>query len=264
MAETSVNWSVGAVLQPRFSSKTSISLAVDYFDIKVENGVASLGGATIINRCYTATDFTPTGGFCRFVTRDPNQVITVTSGFVNLSTDVVKGFEFTGRFATDLFGGRFTLNANVTKYTEQSDRVFAEEILLDSNGTLNVPDWVGTFDATYRTGKTTLRYGLSWFDSSSGTYEFNSLSRTTGLIDEARLQTLRDFYKLEVPDYFLHTISAQFNVSDDFEFTLGVRNLFDKEPPKVTAFYTVQGNAPLYSGYDYTGRQFFVNTTFKF
>jgi iron complex outermembrane recepter protein len=263
-AETSRNWSVGAVLQPRISSTTTLALAVDYFDIKVSNGVSALAGGTILNRCYNDVDFNPTEGFCRFVTRDTNNILSVTSGFVNLSEDIVKGYEFTGRFGTELFGGRFTFNANVTKYTEQSDRTFPEEILLDSNGTLNVPDWVGDFNATYRTGDVTFRYGVSWFDSSSGTAVYNQTSRTTGVVNQANVDSLNEFYQIEVPDYFQHSASVQFNMTDKFELTLGVRNLLDKDPPQVTTYYTTIGNAPLYSGYDYTGRQWFVNTNFKF
>lgn len=263
-AETSTNWSVGVVLQPEISATTSFSLAVDYFDIKVENGVTALGGGTIINRCYTSQDFGAGEPFCDFVSRNANNVLSVTSGFVNLATDVVKGYEATARFATEVFDGRFVANANVTKYTEQSDRVFPEEVLLDANGTLNVPDWVGSFDASYRTGPVTLRYGLTWIGGSEGTPEFQSTSRLTGEIDEDELQAIRDAVITDVDDYFLHTISAQFNVSDRFEMTVGVRNLLDTEPPVVSAYYTVIGNAPLSSNYDYTGRQYFVNTTFKF
>ena len=263
-AETSRNWSVGAVVQPRISSTTTLALAVDYFDIKVSNGVSALSGTTILNRCYNDVDFNPSEGFCRFVSRDANNILSVTSGFVNLSEDIVKGYEFTGRFATDLFGGRFTFNASLTKYTEQSDRTFPEEILLDANGTTNVPDWVGNFDATYRTGATTFRYGVSWFDSSSGTAEYNQTSRTTGVVNQANVDQLNEFYQIEVPDYFLHSASVQFDIAEKFEMTLGVRNLFDKQPPKITTYYTTIGNAPLYSGYDYTGRQWFINTNFKF
>lgn len=263
-AETSRNWSVGAVAKPDLGGTTTLALAVDYFDIKVENGVSALSGTTILNRCYNDTDFDPNAGFCRFVERDGNNILTVTSGFVNLSEDVVKGYEFTGRFATTIFDGRFTLNANVTKYTEQSDRTFPEEILLDANGTLNVPDWVGNFDATYRKGPVLLRYGVEWFDESAGTAEYNQTSRTTGVVNQANVETLNEFYKIEVPAYFLHSASVQFNVTDDFEMTVGVRNIFDTDPPRVTTYYTTIGNAPLYSGYDYTGRTWFVNTNFKF
>ena len=263
-AETSTNWSVGAVLQPRIAAGTTLALAIDYFNIEVTNGVSALSGTTILNRCYNDVDFNPTGGFCRFVTRDANQALTVTSGFVNLATDVVKGYEASARFATDLFGGRLTINANVTKYTEQSDKVFPEEILLDSNGTLNVPDWVGSGDVSFRSGPVTARYGITWFDGSSGTAEYQQTSRTTGVVNQANVDILNTFYQIEVPSYFLHNASVQFNVNKKFELTMGVRNLFDTEPPKVTVYYTTIGNAPLYSGYDYTGRQFFVNTTFKF
>lgn len=263
-AETSTNWSVGAVVQPPLGGTTTLALALDYFDIQVENGVTSLGGATILSRCYSDTDFDPNAGFCQFVSRDANQVVTVTSGYVNLSEDIVKGFEFTGRFATDLFGGRLTLNGSLTRYTEQSDRIFPEEILLDANGTLNVPDWVGTFDATYRTGSVLLRYGFEWSDSSSGTAVYQQTSRTTGEVNQTNVDILNEQYRIEVPDYWLHSASVQFDVTERFEMTVGVRNLFDTDPPEVTTYYTVIGNAPLYSGYDYTGRQYFVNANFKF
>lgn len=263
-AETSTNWSIGAVVTPRLSNTVSLNFALDYFDITVENGVTSLGGGTILSRCFNEVDFDPNEGFCRFVKRDANNILTVTSGFVNLATDKVKGFEFQGRVSADVFGGRFTFNANVTKYTEQSDRVFPEEFLLDANGTLNNPDWVGSFDATYRKGAVLFRYGIEWFDSSSGTFAFNAKSRQTGLVDPLLEQQLRDDFILEVPDYFLHSTSIQFSISEKFEATFGIRNLFNTEPPKVSARVNVVGNAPLYSGYDYTGRQFFMNTTFKF
>ena len=264
-AETSRNWSTGVVVRPKLGGSTSLAFALDYFDIKVSNGVSSLSGSTILSRCYTATDFDPAAGFCRFVSRDANKILTVTSGYVNLSTDIVKGFEFNARFATDLFGGRISLNSNVTKYTEQSDKVFQEEFLLDSNGTLGVPEWVGTLDATYRKGKVTFRYGVSWLKGSSGTYEYLATSRTTGEVNTALAQQYRDSYMLEVPDYWLHTASLQFNVTEKFEITAGVRNLFNAGLPQITAgAYNVTGNAPLYSGYDYVGRTFFMNTTFKF
>lgn len=263
-AETSTNWSVGAVIKPRISATTTLAFAVDYFNIKVTNGVSALSGTSILSRCYNAQDFDPNGGFCRFVKRDANQAITVTSGYVNLATDVVKGFEGSLRFSTDVLGGRLTLNANVTKYTEQSDKTFPEEILLDSNGTLNVPDWVGSGDVSFRSGPVTARYGITWFDGSSGTAVYNQTNRTTGAVNQANVDTLNEFYVIETPAYFLHNASVQFNVNKKFELTMGVRNLFNTEPPKVTVYYTTIGNAPLYSGYDYTGRQFFVNTTFKF
>lgn len=266
-AETSKNWSVGVVARPPIpASIGQLSLALDYFNIKVENGVSDLSGETILNRCYTAENFDPNAGFCRFVTRDSNNALTVVSSFVNLSESIVKGYEFNGRFSTKAVGpGTLILNANVTKYTEQSSRLFPEEFLADANGIVSTPDWVGNFDATYATKHITFRYGLDWIGGSKGkTYKYLAFDNLTGEVDPATEQFYRDNYLLDTKDYFLHNASVQFDVSDRFEFTVGVRNLFDKAPPRITSgIFNAVGNAPLYSGYDLVGRSFFANVNVK-
>jgi outer membrane receptor protein involved in Fe transport len=263
-AETSKNWTVGAVFQPRLGSGLSLALSADYFDIKVSNGVESLGGATILDRCYSAEDFDPAQSFCAFVNRNANNQLQVTSGFINLSENIVKGYEFNARLGFDLLGGRMLLNANAVKYTEQSDRLFPEEVLLDRNGIYDTPDFVGSFDATYRRDAVTLRYGFTFLDASSGTYDYFATSRLDGTVDPATVQDLRDTYILEVPAYFLHNASVQFNAAERLQFTVGVRNIFDTEPPRISAAVTTIGNAPLTSLFDFQGRTFFVNTTVNF
>lgn len=266
-AETSKNWSVGTVVRaPIPASIGTLALSLDYFNTKVENGVSDLAGGTILNRCYAAENFNASEGFCRFVTRDANNALSVVSSFVNLSEDIVKGYEFNGRFTTRLLGpGALTLNANLTKYTEQSSRLFPEEFLTDANGIVTQPDWVGNFDATYATRRITLRYGLDWVGGDrSKTYNYFAFDNLTGITDPDLVQEYKDVYFLETKDYFLHNASVQFNVADRYEFTVGVRNIFDKAPPRITnvGFNTV-GNAPLYSGYDLVGRSFFANVNFK-
>lgn len=265
-AETSTNWSVGAVARPPIpQSIGTLSLSLDYFDIKVENGVQDLSGGAILNRCYSATNFSPTDGFCRFVQRDASNRLTVTSSYVNLSQDIVKGWEFNGRFASDIGPGRFTLNANITKYTEQSTKVFEEEFLTDANGVYFAPDWVGNFDATYAFDGVTLRYGIDWIDGDEegSAYDYYAFDNLTGEVDQDLKQSYLDSFYLYVPDYFLHNASVQFDI-DNFEFTAGVRNIFNTAPPRITAAVTTIGNFPLYSGYDYRGRTFFANAAFKF
>ncbi len=266
-AETSTNWSVGGVINPPLpTSVGTLSLSLDYFDIKVENGVQDLAGGTILTRCYSDPNFDPNAGFCRFVERDQNNALSVTSSFVNLSEDIVKGYEFNGRYSRDMLGGRLVLNANVTKYTEQSTRLFPEEFLTDANGIVTAPDWVGNFDATMVFDRFTIRYGVDWTDGDSNrTYEYFAFDEQTGITDPDLVQAYRDAYLLEVDDYFLHNASVQFNVADRFELTVGVRNIFDTAPPRITAIgFSTVGNAPLYSGYDYRGRTFFAAANFDF
>lgn len=266
-AETSKNWTVGAVVSPRLPRAIgSLSLSLDYFNVKVDNGVSDLDAGTILGRCYSDANFSPTAGFCRFVQRDTNQALTVTSSFVNLSQNIVKGYEFNARYARDVFGGRFVFNASVTKYTEQATRLFPEEFLTDSNGIVTSPDWVGNFDASYTHGPVTVRYGLDWIGGDhEKTYKYFAFDNLTGTSDPALVQSYKDNYYLEANDYFLHSLSVQFDVNKKYQFTLGVRNLLNTAPPRISAIgFTTIGNAPLYSGYDYVGRSFFVNTNIKF
>ena len=69
-----------------------------------------------------------------------------------------------------------------------------------------------------------------------------------------------------MPDYWLHTASLRFEPSNRYSLTLGIRNVFDKKPPKITAedpFVNTIANVPLQSGFDVRGRTFFVNAQAK-
>lgn len=264
-AETSKNLSYGMIVTPPLpSSLGRLSMAADFFSIKVQNGVARAGANAILNRCYEAPSFNPTQGFCRLVSRDANFRLTVNNNYVNLSNDQVKGIEFNVRYENDIGPGTFVLNALVTKFTNQASKLFADDPLNNANGTIGQPDWTGSFDAKYRVGRVAVRYGLDWVGGDkTRTYNFIALDGN-GVVDPDTLQFLKDNYKLTVPDYFTHDLSVQFD-ADTFEMTAGVRNMFDKKPPRISADnYNLIGNAPLYSGYDYTGRTFFVNVSTKF
>ena len=73
-----------------------------------------------------------------------------------------------------------------------------------------------------------------------------------------------DFYKLYTDDFFLHALSARY-AADNWSVTGGVRNLTNETPPVISnGVINTVGNAPLYSGFDYFGRSFFVNFTKEF
>ena len=68
---------------------------------------------------------------------------------------------------------------------------------------------------------------------------------------------------LEVGDYQEHYMSVRYT-TDRWQVTGGVRNLFDEEPPTISqGYHNRVGNAPLYSGYDYFGREAFVQLVYS-
>jgi outer membrane receptor protein involved in Fe transport len=254
-AETSKNSTIGLVLQPDLGTgRGDLSIAIDYFDIQVNNGVSRVGGQAILNRCYDDPQFRAGGSFCKLV--DPraasSQALTVKNGFVNLATDFVQGYDLTARYTNNVGPGKLRLNLNVTKFDTQSSRLYPEDPLDDVNGTLNNPKWSGGLDVNYDFKAWRFFYGIDWIQGTSS-YAYYGEDPATST------------FQLAVPSYILHTAAVRYK-ANTWEATVGVRNLLDKKPPQISAQagYSKVGNAPLYSGYDYVGRTMYVNLSKSF
>ena len=256
-AETSENKSFGIIFQPELvTGWGDLSLAVDRFDIKVDNGVASIGGASILSKCYDDPAFRAGGSFCRLVSARAagTNALIITNGFVNLATDVVRGTDITARYTNNIGTGRLRTNLSLTRYDETSNKLYATDPLVDNNGTLTNPSWSGALDVNYTVQGWNYYYGLEFVGATSS-YEYLSQNPDTST------------YKLDTPSYILHSASLQYkDTVGKWSATLGVRNIADAKPPVISAQapYNRVGNAPLYSGYDYMGRRVFLNVSKSF
>ena len=259
-AETSTALTAGIVFQPEFPEWFGdLSFAADYYDIQVDNGVTRLSGGQVINLCYgsLASDFQARNGWCNLVTRGANNGLSVTTGYVNISTSKVRGWDFTTRYVRDIGPGTFRATALVTNFMEQSGRTFPDDPIVNWTGTLNSPQYTGNLDLAYTFRNWMVRYGLEWVDGMDS-YDYYADG------DPDLRQQYVDFYKLYTDDFFLHALSARY-AADNWSVTGGVRNLTNETPPVISnGVINTVGNAPLYSGFDYFGRSFFVNFTKEF
>lgn len=253
-AETSKALTFGGVLEPRLGeSFGNLSLAVDYFRVKIDNGVAQLSAATVLAQCYNNIQRTTCDS--GLITRSPytgpgTGALRVIQSYVNISDAKAEGIDFTLRYTREMFGGEFRIGAQATKFISRYSRTLPTAQIFELIGQLENPEWTGSFDAGFRKDGWNLRYGVEWVGPTDSN-EYYSLPANGGFTYER--------YKWNTPDYFLHTANVRYDMKN-YSFSLGVRNIFDTEPPKITQGYTnfVAGNAPLYSGYDIRGRQVFV------
>jgi iron complex outermembrane receptor protein len=256
-AETSEAVTAGLVFQPEFGvGFGDLSVAADYFDIEVQNGVSLLTSAQILSLCYgqSQAEFSSGAGYCAFVQRAANNALTVTTGYLNVARDKVRGWDFNLRYSRDIGQGEFVANAQVTRFLEQGGQSLPTIEYRDFNGTIGAPEYTGSLDLNYSIRNWRLRYGVDWVGSVES-YSYQERYFDTDY---------RPSYLMEIDDYFKHNVSLRYR-GDDWSVTGGIRNLTDKEPPKIsTAAYTTIGNSPLYSGYDYFGRTFFVSFTKDF
>ncbi|WP_407353766.1 TonB-dependent receptor plug domain-containing protein [Luteimonas sp. R10] len=260
-AETSKARTAGIILQPNLPEGLGeLSFAADYFDIEVENGVKRLAAAETLKLCYsgTAADFQARNGLCNLVTRGAaTSTLEVVTGYVNISVDKVRGWDFNLRYVLGVGPGELRATAQVTHFTEQSGKTFPGDPIKNRNGILNSPEYSGQLDLTYQLQDWQLRYGLEWIDGQDS-YAFLADG------DQDLYDAYKQTYKMYVDDYHLSHLSLKYT-GDGWSLTGGVRNLADKEPPRISGrVIDIIGNAPLYSGYDFLGRSFFMNFTKKF
>jgi iron complex outermembrane receptor protein len=253
-AETSDNLTVGLVFQPTLGTGFGdLSLAVDFFNIQVDNGVSRVSTSSILSRCYDSVGFREAGGFCRLVDpRNPaNNALTVNNSFVNLATDVVRGLDYTLRYTNNIGPGKLRVNATVTEYRRQANKLFAEDGYDETNGTIGSPKLTGNLDVYYDYKGWRGYYGLDWVGKMDS-YAYLGEDPATSI------------YLFKTPSHHTHTVSLRY-AGDKWSVTGGVRNLTDKAPPSISSgAYGRVGNAPLYSGYDYVGRTFFLNASKTF
>jgi outer membrane cobalamin receptor len=245
IAETSDNLTYGIIIQPQLGDRGDLSVAIDYFDIEINNGVDQAGGGNILTRCYDDPQFRAGGSFCRLVTRNPvTAALTVSNAYTNIATQLAEGVDYTIRYERELGPGTFLVNTQATRYSTQANKLFADDDLDQLNGTIDNPKYSATIDLTYTLNKWRFRWGVDWIDSMDS-YAFLGQDPATATRD------------LNVGDYQEHYMSVRYT-TDDWQITGGVRNLFDEEPPTISqGFYNRVGNASLYSGYDYFGREAF-------
>jgi outer membrane receptor protein involved in Fe transport len=249
-AETSDNITYGIVVQPDLGSFGRLSIAVDYFDIEINNGVSQVGAGNILPRCYDDPQFRAGGGFCRLVTRNNTQLV-VSDAFTNIATQAVKGIDYNLRYDIPVGPGNLVVNSLVTQFKTQPFQLFPDDDVTENNATIGSPKITGELDLTYLIDRWSFRYGVEFVESTEG----------YSLVGEDPQTSVFDF---RTGNYLTHNLSLRYG-SDNWQATLGVRNLFDKAPPSISVgAFNRQGTAPLYSGYDLDGREVFLRGAMQF
>ena len=271
--ETSRAKTASIILTPSFNflPQTKLSLAVDYFDIKVKGEISQLGGATILYRCYDS-EFYPTDPLCNLFTRgngvDPLAVATVNDKYINIASQQSKGLDFTLLVQQNLGRlGSLTFLGNATYQLKDTFSLFVGTGQ-SNNGDIGDPKFVADLNLTWRN-----RSGLSVFwgteiygsASNEGKYRDGNggdLCQTSAVYGEYCVD-------VKVPTTFYHNVSISKDLMKKTTLTVGIRNLFDTKPPRVS---TIGGSGlpsligPVVgtSQYDFLGRRLFLNVSHKF
>jgi outer membrane receptor protein involved in Fe transport len=132
------------------------------------------------------------------------------------------------------------------------------------------PKWTGSLDTRFKTANNiTVRWGAEFVGkmSSQDTANVLFLDEAGEICAQGAAGCFEVFYDMSVPNYIKHSASLQFLWRNVGQVTLGVSNIFDKDPPTISDDQSGQprfGNFFANGAYDYRGRSFFLNVTKSF
>jgi iron complex outermembrane recepter protein len=263
---------VGAIIQPRFIP--GFAFTADYFDIKVDGLIGTLGFSPIINFCGKTGD--PT--VCALVNRDAAGSLWLDpTGFVQLDTINIGGLRTSG---VDLnvsyahkFGGLGTLNiSGVGTYLRKLevdtglaaaafdlDGKYRCEGLYGATCGTPSPKWRHKFRVGF-----TLPNGLGI----SGQWRYFSAVKNdvTSSDPDMPQDSDRPFdHRLAAQSFFDLALTAR--VGDKLNLRVGANNILDKEPPVASGNVVgpPPGNGNTYPQvYDALGRYMFAGVTVDF
>lgn len=255
-AETSDALTIGLIWTPSF---VPFSIAIDYFDIKVDGEISALDAGSILSSCYgeEPDDFRTAGTLCDLISdRTPYDQASGTGGdiaeietsYFNINSQRTAGFDITTRYTHEFAFGDFSLDTKTTVTTIDQVQVFGDSEVNDFNGTFSDPKVVSEIDFRLERGDWTFFWRANFVGEQSN-YQFyappNNSPRTSN-------------YDIRISEQWLHTASVTYE-GEEWEATVGINNLFDEEPDSISSAFTRLGRAGFNSQLDPFGRTMFVS-----
>lgn len=268
--EVATTKTLGAVVQPHWLR--GLSLSADWFDIKLNNAIRSIGADAILSACTNAGN----AADCALVHRDPTGSLWLSAqGYVtDLSTNIgsveTKGFDFNGVYGTRV-GHHGVLALNLVGTLLSAYTV--------NNGISAAYDCAGYFGPTCGSPMPKWRHQARLSFTTPDNWGVSLQWRFIGPVDVQYLSpspTLAGSYynfssHINGQSYFDLSVSKKF--ANHLQLRAGVNNLFDKDPPLVTsgsqlgrsACAGVVCNGNTYPGtYDALGRYIYSSVTLDF
>lgn len=251
--ETSDTYTIGFVAAP--SAIPGLTLSADYYDITIEGVIGTVPLGTLLENCYNGV----VPEFCDAVTRRSDgsiDIVSLTSVNAALLTSEGIDVEANYKFDADsvglgFIGGEFGLNMVGGYKISSKYQALAVTDVVECAGFYDqqdcgnpTPEWKHT--ATLRHSKGSVLNSLRW--------------RYIGGTDEVG-KPARFVNSISAKNYFDWT--TQWDISDHFQLSGGIVNIFDTDPPILGGCCSEQGNT-YPSVYNPFGRQFFVSGKMTF
>ena len=245
--ETADTFTVGFSIAPEFLK--GFRLAVDYYDITIDDAITSVENSEILKQCYASSvPFGEPNIFCDDITRDgEGQLIEVLQRDLNLNELSTSGFDVAVDylFEMDRFGDlQFTTHyTHISKHESKFDGVDGVEVV-DFNNQLDfgVFEDVATASLSWRYNDWRVRWRTTWkgpiVDHNDRVEDY--IARFATNDERCASGDPACVTNPEVPAFLFYGSYVRNDLSASYDMTLqsgstlnlyaGIRNMFDKDP----------------------------------
>lgn len=261
--EESNSFTFSTVLRPRFMP--NFSLALDYYEIKIDRVIAAVTADTAAANCVNGAELNVDA--CSTIFRNnPNIPFGIGApasdpigGFIersfNYASLETRGLDFTGRYRLDT-SDSFGRNWGVFDYS------LAGSWLIEQKQFLNEAD-PGDFDelaSTLQYPRVRFTSSLTWTPnetwSVNWTADWQSAQNIVFRRDFVNNADARSADQLDTGNFVRNDFTVRYNVNQDLTLRAGVVNAFDSEQAPYLG-------TTLYSNFDPYGRRFFIGLNYK-
>ncbi|MEM8815121.1 MAG: TonB-dependent receptor [Pseudomonadota bacterium] len=258
-SETADSFTAGLVWQPDFAN--SLSLSLDYYNIEIDDGIATTPRTVVLQRCFDVapSEFDPTcGGRAR---RDsaPNAggLIEVDSGVNNENRFETSGLDLQLSYGLPIGPG--DLSATMFyNYLIDFDTIGIASGDVDKDvGEVLYPENRIVLNASYAIDNWQFAWRARLWDrvKDSNTPELTNENSGLNAPYGPELN--------EIPTYVYHDLSAAYQ-ADNYSVRVGLNNAFDKQPPLLTqsSQWGNPGTNVAAEAYDPVGQSWYVQFTY--
>ena len=247
--ETADTWTIGFSINPGWAE--DLRLAVDYWDITIEDKITEYQNSEILRQCYDSSQpWGPTNPFCNEISRheDDGQLFQILNRQYNLDSGKARGLDLAMDYAFDLGSkGDLVLQLDYTHMFEDSDTYEGLDGLeiVDFTGQLDYGNFDdrATASLTWRHEDWRLRWTTKFKSSVADNNErledwdfYRTRNEERCAAGEESCVTNPEVpLYLYYPSYTKHDFSASYSMQTEslgvLRFFAGVRNVFDDMGP---------------------------------
>ncbi|MUH72693.1 TonB-dependent receptor domain-containing protein [Psychrosphaera haliotis] len=225
--ETNKSHSFGLMYTPEFLE--GFRLAVDYYNLEIEDSISDVDFPTQAATCFDSNDFPNEAACSSFVRDADNQVVSAKEQPANVALSTFESVTIRAFYDFDLAEfGNLSVDAFTQHNISNEFQATAASEVTEDVGDFADPDWLGTLDLTWTKEAWLVSHRVRWQSS----VKIDSLEQRLYASDYTQNDDgiYTGNFTNESDARFINDLSVRYSFDDSASVQVNISNLLDRRP----------------------------------